>query len=380
MRQRRRVPMVAAIPVAIRSSTLRQRAPSTKKPIMRLATLALTACAAALLAPSLAQAQPSGLLITVGANPWGVAIDTSNQTAYVTNYSSDTVSVIKESACAPAAPACTGTVTATIPVGRDPEGVAVDPYTDMIYVTNFGSGSVSVINGAKNTVIATIGGVGLNPNSVAVWDATNTVYVGSYMSSVVDVIGGATNTTTPCHSACAVAYQVPVANANIHDVVVNQSNGDVFVSAYNQNEVYFITSATVNAASSYGFGYETNAFCGPAGLAIDSTSTYGTLWIADNYPCGGNPPYGVFAFDTIGLSGAQSFAGSAAAPAYLTVLPGGDVFASVPSTNSVDEISGSSIVQTVTVGANPMMLDVDPNTDNVIVANHGSHTVSLIHF
>ena len=40
----------------------------------------------------------------------------------------------------------TNTVTATITVGHDPNGVAVDPGTGDVYVANTGSGTVSVLS------------------------------------------------------------------------------------------------------------------------------------------------------------------------------------------------------------------------------------------
>jgi DNA-binding beta-propeller fold protein YncE len=39
----------------------------------------------------------------------------------------------------------TRTVTATVPAGKDPDGVAVDPGTHTVYVTHFADGTVSVI-------------------------------------------------------------------------------------------------------------------------------------------------------------------------------------------------------------------------------------------
>jgi YVTN family beta-propeller protein len=57
--------------------------------------------------------------------------------AYVTNVGSGTVSVIDEA---------TNTVTATIPVGSSPYAVAVDPGTHTAYVTNNSSNTVSVIS------------------------------------------------------------------------------------------------------------------------------------------------------------------------------------------------------------------------------------------
>ena len=65
-----------------------------------------------------------------------VAVDPATRTVYVTNHYGNTVSVIDAS---------TRTVTATVPVGKDPEGVAVDPGTHTVYVTNSGDGTVSVI-------------------------------------------------------------------------------------------------------------------------------------------------------------------------------------------------------------------------------------------
>jgi YVTN family beta-propeller protein len=58
--------------------------------------------------------------VPVGTGPWGVAVDPGTHTVYVTNISDNTVSVIDGS---------TRTVTAAVPVGKHPRGVAVDPGT-----------------------------------------------------------------------------------------------------------------------------------------------------------------------------------------------------------------------------------------------------------
>jgi YVTN family beta-propeller protein len=75
--------------------------------------------------------------IPVGTYPAGVAVNPPTDTAYVTNYNDDTVSVID---------VATNAVTATIPVGNGPVGVAVNPATGTIYVTNQNDGTVSVIS------------------------------------------------------------------------------------------------------------------------------------------------------------------------------------------------------------------------------------------
>ena len=77
----------------------------------------------------------------------GVAVTPNGAYVYVTNVGSDSVSVISTA---------TNTVTATVPVGSDPDGVAVTPNGAYAYVTNEGSDSVSVISTATNTVTATV--------------------------------------------------------------------------------------------------------------------------------------------------------------------------------------------------------------------------------
>jgi YVTN family beta-propeller protein len=148
--------------------------------------------------------------ITVGSNPLGVAVtpvqrereaerergsgggrerEPDRSKVYVTNQGDNTVSVIDTA---------TNTVTATIPVGSGPSGVAVTPDGTKVYVANafFGFGTnVSVIDAATNTVIATIP-AGSAPGNVAVTPDGRRVYVTNFQSNNVSVIDTATNTVT----------------------------------------------------------------------------------------------------------------------------------------------------------------------------------------
>ena len=54
--------------------------------------------------------------------------------------------------------------------------MAVNPNTNRIYVANHDSNNVSVIDGASNTVVATVA-VGTGPYGVAVNPNTNRIYV-----------------------------------------------------------------------------------------------------------------------------------------------------------------------------------------------------------
>lgn len=79
------------------------------------------------------------------------------EVAYVSNFGSDSVSVID---------LATGTVTNTIGVGTNPDQVAFSPDGSIAYVVNFGGDNVSVIDVATETVTNTIG-VGTSPTGVA---------------------------------------------------------------------------------------------------------------------------------------------------------------------------------------------------------------------
>ena len=65
-------------------------------------------------------------------------MDPGSRTVYVTNVKNGTVSVISGQ---------TNTITATIPVGNGPVGVAVNPLTGAVYTANVGDDTVSVIFG-----------------------------------------------------------------------------------------------------------------------------------------------------------------------------------------------------------------------------------------
>src|SRR5437879_1886640 len=64
----------------------------------------------------------------------------------------------------------------TIPVGSTPYHAAVNPNTNRIYVANYGSNNVSVIDGATSSVIATIP-VGNSPYDVAIDLTNNKIFV-----------------------------------------------------------------------------------------------------------------------------------------------------------------------------------------------------------
>ncbi|MDQ6701885.1 MAG: hypothetical protein M3Z96_01655 [Pseudomonadota bacterium] len=108
--------------------------------------------------------------------------------AYVTNSASGSVSVIDTA---------TNTVVATVPVGIGPQEVVVTPDGKHAYVANTNAGSpsgtVSVIDTATNTVVATVP-VGNDSSGVAITPDGKHAYVTNAASGNVSVIDTASNT------------------------------------------------------------------------------------------------------------------------------------------------------------------------------------------
>jgi len=112
-----------------------------------------------------------------GMGPWGIAYDPSNGYIYVTNSGSGTVSVINGT-----------TVIANITVGIGPEGVAYDPSNGYLYVTNSGSGTVSIIFTGVSTSSTTISSVTTPTTSTSTRPTSSVVPALAVVAAVVVVV------------------------------------------------------------------------------------------------------------------------------------------------------------------------------------------------
>jgi len=117
-------------------------------------------------------------IIPVGANPEGIALSPDGTRAYVANSGSDSVSVVDT---------VSNKVIANVAVGDSPRYVAVTPDGERVYVTNTSSGTVSVIEAGSNTVIATIP-VGIQPIGLAIRPDGTQIYVANNGSDSVSII------------------------------------------------------------------------------------------------------------------------------------------------------------------------------------------------
>jgi YVTN family beta-propeller protein len=133
--------------------------------------------------------------ITVGVGPRGVTVLADE--VYVANFESDTVSVIN---------ALTNTVTHTIAVGNTPRGITAS--NGNIYVENYQAGTISIINPTTHLVTSTHD-VG---NTPAGFTTVGTdLYISRFTDNVVSIFDTNTNTL---RSTCAADSTPPTLSSH----------------------------------------------------------------------------------------------------------------------------------------------------------------------
>jgi YVTN family beta-propeller protein len=232
----------------------------------------------------------------VGGGAEGVALNPATKTVYVANWNDGDVSVIDASACNIRHLSGCGQSWPTIPVGSNPFGVAIDRATNTIYVTNFGSNTVSVIDGSTCNADVHTGcsqtpvqvAVGAGPERLAVDQATNTVYVPNLLENTVSVIDSSTcNAQTS--AGCSQTLPTMHVSGTSHPiaVAVNDKTHTVYTSNANPRSVSVFDGATCNGTVTTGCG-QTPATVpvghGPNTVAVDeSTNTIYVPALVEGY-------------------------------------------------------------------------------------------------
>ena len=279
--------------------------------------------------PAIAQVVTATL--PAGTQPFGVAVNATTNTIYVANEcgsdptcsSPGTVTVINGA----------NNNTATVTAGVVPYAVAVNPATNNIYVTNVcgtditcaSAGTVTIINGSNNST--TTVNVEYFPYAIAVNSATNMIYVANYCGNdatcsspgTVSVINGATGTVTAT---------VPVGYSP-EDVEVNSAT----------NQIYAVNNCGNDST------------CSSAGTVTDID---GTSFSTSSVPVEFNPYYAAV--------------NSVTNQIYVTNNCGNDSTCS--SSGTVTVIDGNNNnPSTVNVGDFPYGIAVNATTNNIYVVN-----------
>jgi YVTN family beta-propeller protein len=244
-------------------------------------------------------------------------------------------------------PASADSVLTSIPVGS-PSAVAVNATTNRIYVTNADSNTLTVIDGATDTVSRVID-VGSDPVSVAVDSATGEIYVACYATDnivAIDLANQAMNAISLGFSPLSVA--------------VDQATGKVYAVGAGSSSVAVIDETTLTVST-----IQSNSIL--KSLAVDE-ATNKIYVIADTE---------VDALDP--ASGLTSILYSGAAPVAVAVNPDTDkIYAVDRGNDSVAAINEFGNISAVAAGTDPAAVAVDPATDMIYVADNGSNDVTVI--
>jgi YVTN family beta-propeller protein len=237
-------------------------------------------------------------------------------------------------------------VTATVPAGSEPYAVAVNPVTNTIYVANYDSGNVTVIDGVTNGT--TTVGAGTNPCAVEANWVTNMIYVANFNSDSLTVIDGATNAT-----------QSVATGNNPNAVAVNAVTNKIYVSNAGDSTVAVVDGAT-NGVVSVPVGP------GPSGIAVNAVTNRvyvansggaaGTVTVIDGATNGTTTV-------AVGLYPSAIAVNAVTNKIYVANIQGGSVTVIDGATNAAT---------TVNVGAQPLALAVNPVTNTIYVANFGA--------
>jgi DNA-binding beta-propeller fold protein YncE len=364
--------------------------------------------------------------VQIGGAPQALLADPTTRTLYAANEVDSTVSVINlatcdattTSGCRSVAPAADVSRPFLNPPTKLTGGVAVDGSTKTVYVANLGAGTVSVVNGATCNAaqrsgctepVATID-VGGEPGGIAVDEATDTLYVANLQGRTVSVINGATCNATNQQDCSRPPATVTVGNGP-YALAVDEATDTVYVTnpdaAVSGNTVSVINGATCNAVEQSGCNQSPATITvgfGPLGIAVNPTTN--TVYVT---AAGKDFFSGTKFGDTVSVINGAScdgtdMSGCGQSPIHVTVGPAPWGIAVDPATNSIfvadndggDGPASLSVIHGATcdgadtsgcrtapssipgVGRAPNGIAFDASADAVYTANYENASVSIV--
>ena len=250
-----------------------------------------------------------------------------------------------------------------------PFAIAINPVTNMIYVANTGGGasggSVTVINGATDTIVTTMSdGNSLVPQALVVNPLTNIIYVANNSSGNVTMYSGATNTSLGTFGVgtgpVALALNTVMTPALLY--VVN--SGVVGGNTINNGSIQVVDTTNVNTPTTVTDSNATN----PIAVAVDVVS--GLAYVAENTPASLTVISGSSFMSNIKDTGAASTPRSVAVNplthrVYVADVGGGS--------GTVSIFQSTTYQATVTMTDGPNVVAVDTSTDIAYAVDDAGH-------
>lgn len=238
-----------------------------------------------------------------------------------------------------------------IAVGREPNAIAIDPGMNRIYVVNAGSGNVSVIDGGRNQVIATLP-TDTRPYAIGIDAAQHRVYATNTFSDKITVIGGATHT----------AKQLPLGSKDY--VETDARRHRAFFISYEDPQLLIVDAGENAHHADLGLSH-------PWGLAVDERR--GIVYITEI----GNDTLVAYHEE----SGKTATTATGAMPDAVAIDEGANrIYVANYVGDSVTVLDGATLkpLATIAAGHHPQALAVDDRRHRVFVANTHSNNVTVI--
>jgi YVTN family beta-propeller protein len=205
--------------------------------------------------------------IPIGGNAGLLAVNPVTNMIYVPNTTLNTVTVIDGSS---------NRVVTNVPAGLGPVAVAVNTTTNLIYVSNDGGGqlqspSIIVIDGATNTVVATVPVTA--PGFIAVNSVTDMIYFGNGSGASISVLDGSTNEIIDTFATAKCCL--------IQGIAVNSSTNRIYVTENGFSEQLVVIDGSTNKFSA--FPIQGFAIFGALRLIVRSIGSTSRTTYAVNY-------------------------------------------------------------------------------------------------
>jgi YVTN family beta-propeller protein len=271
--------------------------------------------------------------VKVGAEPVSIAVNETNGRVYVANAGDGTVTVLDGNS---------DEVLATIPVGSHPYSIAANATTGKVYITHTFGDELSILDGGTNTVTSLKTG---SHDLIAINARTDTIYLLGYEGGTVSVVDG-------------VHQSVRIREAGKHawGLTLNEATGTLYATRIETAEVAALAEGSQVAAT-------LAAGAIPCAIAVNSKADL--LYVA-NY---GDNTVTVVDADT----------GNARATVRVGDHPKGIafdpdrklVYVANTSSDSVTVIDAehNAVLATLPAGKSPYALAVVPGSSRLYVAN-----------
>jgi YVTN family beta-propeller protein len=276
---------------------------------------------------------------TTVVQPAGLSVDTGNGYVYVPDFGSNNVTIID---------GATNKVVASPVSGDDPIASVYDPSDGYVYAVDFGTTSdLSVYSGTSY-----IGSVSIGANPIAaIYDSGNGfVYAMVYGNSSVAVVSG-----------LSVVKMIPVGSYP-QAAAIDPASGDLYVANSGSNNVTVISGTTNTIVTNINVGTS------PEGIVYDPAD--GEVYVCNNGASSVTILKGTTIAGTVYVGSGPSF------PAYDSANL--DVYVPTLGSQTVDVLNGSTVVANVSVGLTPRTATYSPATGEVYITNEGSENISVI--